>query len=126
MIIYGLKIGDVGLEFASRGDRERAIIVFTRASTRKVSSVGIKFEDHTAAFSTYERDPKIVVVTCCGCRGEFSIDSTPERDYPYKNYANKWVVNRGFFCDGCLATANRAKEVDDAKRTLEGQNGVAV
>lgn len=119
---YGLRIGDIGIEFPSIDERQKALIDFTKGCDVKISDSGIVYKDGKGTFSVYERDTKEVIVVCCQCEGQFGIDSCPNREYPYKYYNSKdWSTSKGYICDSCLAKKKKEKEVEEAKKVLEGE-----
>lgn len=117
---FGFRIGDIGLEFISKEDRDKAIKTFTQGCDVRISNSGIKYSDGKGTFSVYDRDTKETITTCCVCKGEFDISTCPEREYPYKNsWQKNYDTTTGYICDACLAKNTKAKEVFDAKRLLE-------
>ena len=81
---YGLKIGDVGIEFPSREEREKALKAFTLGCDVKICVSGVKYRDGSGTFSVYERLSEEILVTCNGCKGVFGADVCPMRGYPHK------------------------------------------
>lgn len=125
MMIYGFKIGEIGLEFSAKADRDAAIKVFTNSRAVKVDTFGLRYKDGDKAFSTYERDPQMVVTNCCKCRGVFPVETCPERLYPYKPYGeDKYKSTTSHICDGCYAAAQEEEKVFNAKKTLENAGEV--
>ena len=120
MKVYGLRINNVGVEFSTREDRERALIVFTKGSTVNISTSGVRYEDGETPFGTYERETNEVLVNCCKCHGVFSNEVAPHREYPeYKSWSDeKWSTETGHICDGCFASVNEKKKIADAKAVL--------
>jgi len=119
---YGLRIGTVGVEFSRIEDRDKAMMSFTRGGVVKINtSSGIRYADSENAFSVYDRESNEVLANCHVCEGVFSTETCSKRDYPkYESYSKKWSVETYYFiCDGCLAQANRAKEIADARTRLE-------
>lgn len=120
---YGFRMGGVGLEFLSRDERDKGIILFTHCVTVKVSDRDIRYkQEGTSVFGTYERDDKEVLVNCSKCEGVFSSESCPKRNYPlfysWKDKGKQWESLEGHICDGCLAKEVKAKEVAAAKDVL--------
>lgn len=119
MLKYGLRIGEVGLEFSTREDREKAIIVLTKCSSVNICDTGIRYRDSDGAFGTYERESKEIQANCKECGGVFSIETCPRRDYPkYNDWNKRWDIMTGHICDACLAKQKKAKEIADAKEKL--------
>lgn len=117
---YGLRIGDFGIEFASRDERQKAMLAFTAGTCVTISDSGIRFKDAKGAFSTYERDDKEVLATCRKCGGVFGIDACADRDYPeLQSWDHKWVLTSGHICDACFESQRKAKELADAKATVQ-------
>ena len=117
---YGLRIGDVGVEFVSRDERQKAMINFTTGTCIKIKSSGIRYEDHEGAFSTYERNDEEILTNCYVCNGVFGVDTCPKRDYPNKYYGDEEYKDReDYICDGCLEAARKAKELFEAKKVVE-------
>ena len=116
---YGLKIGDVGVEFPSREERQKALMIFTGGSTVKIQAAAIRYVNHDGAFSTYERDDKEVLVTCNECNGVFSHDACPKRTYMRKpSWSDKFSEGTDYVCDGCMEAQRKAKEIFDAKAVI--------
>lgn len=119
---FGLQIGDVGVEFPSQEDRQKAIIDYTKGTTVRIYNSGIRFQPGKDAFSTYEREDKDILVHCAECSGIFSIDVCGKRNYPRKySYAKDYEETGGYICDACFAKAQKAKELFDAKKLIENQ-----
>lgn len=119
---YGLRIGQIGIEFPSVEDRNKALQYFTKGSDVKINTSGIKFSSGEGSFSVYDRDTKEVLTICHECEGTFLQDTCHKREYPKKySYGNSWESKNAFICDACYAKQLKAKEVADAKKTLEGQ-----
>jgi hypothetical protein len=118
---YGLRIGDVGVEFSDLASRDKALRDFTQGSDVSISNTGVKYTDGNGAFSVYERDTNEILVTCCKCKGTFGIESCGEREYPilYSWQKDKpWNEATDYICDACLARANKEKKIYDAKKEL--------
>lgn len=120
---YGLRIGTCGVEFASKDERDKALLAFTKGGTVRINTcAGLRYEDDgDPSFGTYERESQEVLANCTRCKGTFSVETCTEREYP--SYASwrkeKWVDERGFICDGCFAKAVKDKEIADARARLE-------
>jgi|WetSurMetagenome_2_1015567.scaffolds.fasta_scaffold228475_2 hypothetical protein len=120
---YGLRIGTVGVEFTNIVDRDKALKDFTQGSDVSINELGIKFSDGKGNFSVYDRDTKEIITSCCKCKGEFTIDSCKEREYPYLYYGSEvYSSSTGFICDACLIKEEKAKEVFEAKQILSKEN----
>jgi hypothetical protein len=117
---YGFKIGNVGVEFSSMEDRQKAILTFTKSSTVNITNNGIKYLDADGAFSVYDRDTTFVIVTCEECMGEFSIETAPKQTYEYKpSYSNDYDKKTGHICVACFAALKKEKEIFDATALLQ-------
>ena len=129
---YGLRVGDVGLEFQSREDREKAILTFTRGSTMRVNdSSGVVYAEDgkTGSFSTYEREHGEIATRCYDCKGVFSHDTCNKRSAPKTDYYDKVELDNetprkaksesAFLCDGCLAIRKQKAEEAEATAVLE-------
>ena len=117
---YGLKIGDVGVEFVSQEEREKALMIFTKGVDVKINTSGIRYSDGDGSFSVYDRDTKEILVTCKICEGVFGIDSCGDREYPHKNaWEKEYTIERGHICDACMARALQSKEVFEAHKVIE-------
>ena len=113
---YGLRIGDTGVEFPSREERQKAMIAFTIGTCTKISDYGIRFTDGKDAFSTYERDDKEILANCSVCNGVFGIETCGIRKYPNKpSYSETYSVEEQHICDACLANQSEAKKLFDAQ-----------
>lgn len=116
---YGLRVGDVGVEFPSRDERQKAMIAFTTGTSVRISDEGVRFRDDKGTFATYERDDKEVLVNCGECKGVFGADAAPSREYPDKPcYSTKYYTKTGNICDACFEAKRKAKELDDARATV--------
>lgn len=116
---YGLRIGDVGIEFNSVDERDKAIKDFTHGCDVRISETGIRFTEGGSAFSIYDRDTKEVLVNCCKCKGVFEVGSCGERTYPNKySYSKEYSDQEGYICDACLARAIKDKELFNAKKLV--------
>lgn len=119
---YGLRIGNVGVEFISIDERNKALSDFTRGCDVEISDSGLKFKDGKGSFSVYDRDTKEVVATCCVCQGVFGIDTCNERSYPYYSYNKKYYETSGYICDACLAKKMKDKQIFEAKSLVGSLN----
>lgn len=116
---YGLRIGNVGVEFPSRDERQKAMIAFTSGTCSQISNEGVRFQDDKGTFSTYERDDKEVLVNCKVCKGVFGVDACSPREFPFKScYSTQFVSETGHICDACFEAQRKAKELDDAKKVV--------
>ena len=117
---YGLRIGNIGVEFPSVDDREKAIKYFTKGTDVKISDRGIRFSDGEGSFSVYDRDTKETLTNCHICRGVFSLETCSKREYPHKNsWEKKFGKEENFICDACLAAQQKAEKIFAAKQTLD-------
>ena len=117
---YGFRIGNIGIEFISKEDRDKAIKIFTQGSDVSISDSGVKYSNGKGSFSVYDRDTNTTIVTCKVCKGEFSSESCTQRDYPEKYSWNKsYQEENGYICDACFAKKNKDKELFDAKKLIE-------
>ena len=118
-----MKIGEVGLEFVSREDREKALLTFTRSSTIKISNSGVRYREGSTPFGTYERDTCEVLFNCENCNGVFSSETCKVRKYQGLQY--NWSKSlddiEKTLCDGCFVTAKEEAEIFKAKKVLEGE-----
>jgi hypothetical protein len=129
MKVYGLRIGDVGIEFGDLQSREKALLTFTRGSTVKiVTSAGPRFRDHEGAFSTYERETNDQAMNCTECMSVFTSETCMKREVPEKRYdgsVSKYVyqddgrMTDEILCDGCFAKKIREFEVFKAKQVMD-------
>lgn len=116
---YGLRIGNIGIEFISVDERDKAVKNFTHGTDVKISDFGIRYRDGEGSFSVYDRDTKEIIVNCKECKGVFGIDSCGERPYPHKNsWQKEYDEETGHICDACYARALKAKEIFEAKKLL--------
>ena len=123
---FGLRIGSIGVEFASREERQRAVLTFTGGVCCRISDYGLRYADDMGTFSTYERDDKEVLANCAMCKGVFGIDTCPEREYPSFGYDKKWTVARAHLCDACAGVKRKEKELADAKARVAEAEGAPV
>ena len=120
MKVYGLRIGEVGVEFSIQVDRQKALEMFTKGSTVGINArQGIVYSDGEAIFGTYERETKEILVRCETCKGIHSSDSCRQIDYPHKClWDSEYKSTTDFICDGCLAKILKEKELFDAKKLV--------
>jgi len=118
MKVFGMRIKEVGLEFSSREEREKALVTFTRASTVGISDYGVMFTEAQAPFGTYERETNEIRVHCAACRGVFPVENCGKREYWELDYYKKEAKHNDYICDGCLAAKDRATEVRKANAIL--------
>lgn len=113
--IYGLSIGDAGVEFSSLRQRTKAVNIFVQGSIVKINNSDIRYTiDQLCLFGTYERDNTIMEATCHECRKLFPINDAPRREYEYKySYSSTLNTHEAHICDECLA--KKEKEVFDFK-----------
>ena len=116
---YGLRIGDVGVEFSSIEDRDKALRIFTRGADVKISSTGFRYRDGESSFSVYDRDTKEILVNCRECRGIFGTETCNKREYPFKNsWESVFTTKEDYICDGCLVSQEKQKRIFDATKVL--------
>ena len=117
---YGIRIGNIGVEFPSIEDRSKAINVFTKGTDVKISESGIRYSDGKGSFSVYDRDTKEIITNCHMCQGVFLHETCPKRAYPYKNsWEKEFSQAEDYICDACLASQEKAKKIFDAEQTLK-------
>lgn len=120
---YGLRIGNLGLEFSSIDERDKAIKDFTHGSDVVISNSGIVYSDGKGSFSVYDRDTKEITTVCDICKGLFSIETCNNRSYPRKySYSNKYDMLEGFICDACYTKQLEAK-IFDAEQLIKSKGG---
>jgi len=116
---YGLQIGDRGVEFSSMEELQKAINTFTKGVCITISEGGIKYRDGKNTFSTYERDDKEVLATCYECKGIFSLEMAPKREYPIKySYEKTFSTTTNHICEACFTQAKKTKELFDAQQLV--------
>ena len=123
MKVYGLTIGDNGIEFPTQYEREKAINAFVAGSTTKVNSTGIKYKEHGKhLFGTYERDTDKTYTICCECGGEFTHDICYDRQYNYvQSYSSRSIEDRtAFICDKCLEAKHT--EVNNRRKQMVAES----
>jgi len=123
MKVYGLRIGDVGVEFSDRQARENALLIFTKGSSVKIHSYqGARYEAGENSFSTYERDTNENLMNCHECKGVFSSEVCSQRAVPEKDYSKGFKENETesiCLCDACAVKRLKDYEVWKAQKTLE-------
>ena len=123
MIKYGLRIGNIGIEFPSIEDRQKALTAFTRGTDVNISPIGVKYTTGDGSFSVYDRDTKDIITTCSECTGTFLQDTCFKREFPSKHsWSDVWETSINFICDACLAQQIKAKEIFEAKKLLKDQD----
>jgi hypothetical protein len=123
MIVHGLRIKDIGLEYLEREHRDEAITAFCKGSCIDIHNYGIKCQEALGAFSTYERDTDCIITKCSYCREEFPIEICPKRLRPKTDWDGKLVKGTeiDYICDRCLATLEKLKR---AKKTGMPEEGL--
>ena len=126
---YGLRIGNVGVEFADRQTREKALIAFCNGSCVTISdTAGIRYMPGKETFSTYERDTAEQLFNCSKCKGVFSSEVCTERTVPATTWQGKFqeggAIEEKFLCDGCCKKLMEDYKVWQAKQTLENANAL--
>jgi len=115
---YGLRIGNVGIEFSSVEERDKALYAFTKGCDVIISDSGLRYKDGEGSFSVYDRDTKEILTNCSVCHGVFGVDSCSEREYPYRTYNDKYNTTNNYICDACLAKRIKEKQIFDAQQLL--------
>ena len=115
---YGLRIGDIGIEFPSIEERNKVLTDFTKGCDVVVSDSGLRFKEGKGSFSVYDRDTKDILTNCLSCSGIFGIDTCGQREYPYRSYSGKYDTSNGFICDACLAKKIKDKQIFDAQQIV--------
>ena len=124
---YGLRIGNVGVEFPSLEECQKALLTFTKGTDVSINTgAGIKYKAGAGSFSTYERESSEIITTCYECKGEFSTEMCQQRTYPKKySYGNSFSEETNWICDACLASAVKVKQVFDAQQLIaESKEGL--
>ncbi len=117
---YGLRIGNVGVEFPSIEERNKALNDFVKGTDVNISDLGIRFKDGNGNFSVYDRDTKEILSNCHVCEGIFGTDTCSERTYPNKESWSKTYSDATYFiCDSCLAKKIKDKQIFDAKQLIK-------
>ncbi len=120
MKVYGFRIGDVGLEFSSREDREKALLTYSRSATVSIKTTGVRYQEDSVPFGTYERDSKEILINCQICLGVFSSETCSSRTYPNKEpWEKTYSDTTGHICDGCLAAKHKEHELFKAATLLQ-------
>ena len=122
MKLYGIRIGDYGVEFSELDNRTETLNKFIQGSSVRVNSTGIRYSAQgETCFGTYERNAEDTDVICYECKGVFNIDVCHERSYQSScSWRDGELEDRkNHICDGCLAV--KQKEVKDfvIKQTAE-------
>lgn len=116
---YGLRIGNIGVEFPSIEDRQKALNAFTKGTDVAIHNRGIKFTDGEGTFSVYDRDTKEVLTICEVCNGTFLQETCTERSYPKKDsWEKKYNDRNGYICDACFSKKIKEKELFEAKQLI--------
>ena len=123
MKAYGLRIGGVGVEFSTREDREKALLMFCRGGCVAISDTeGVRYSDGDGTFATYERNTEKQLTNCSICKGVFPVETCSKRSFARKDWDSKFPEKddstTAFICDGCLAARVQEKKVHDAEKTL--------
>lgn len=122
MHIFGLRIGDVGLEFESREARTNAL---TALSWGRATTITPKHQSgptytqrlgEEAGFALYERDDEFSVVRCNVCSRFFGASICSERDYPFKHTSGVWETFHNYICDDCHAERTAEKKTDEFRK----------
>lgn len=121
--MYGLRIGDVGVEFSDRPTREKAILDFTKGCCVSITDyAGPRYGDSKGCFSTYERNTEEQTINCSKCKGQFSSETCTERSVPHTDYSGKFgdddSTENKYLCDACYAKIMQEYEVFKAKKVI--------
>ena len=121
---YGLRIGQIGVEFGDQQTREKALLAFTKGSCVTISeSSGRRYSDSSGAFSTYERDTEEQTMNCSSCRGSFSSEVCTQREVPAKDYSDKFKggdeKQPAYLCDACHAKWQKDFELFKAQQLIK-------
>ena len=109
---YGLRIGDVGIEFPSIEERNEAVKNFILGSDVTIHSSGIRYRPGVGTFSIYDRDDKEILITCQTCLGIFNIESCNKRDFPKReSWERSYSIRNDYICDACLVIARKDEEL---------------
>jgi hypothetical protein len=121
---YGLRIGNIGLEFSDKQTRDKAIQVMTNCSAVSISTSGIRYEQNDGCFSVYDRDNTEVQVNCYDCKGVFANTTCSSRSAPKKDWNGKYdgSTENASLCDACLATREKQLKEWEAKKVLDNMN----
>lgn len=120
---YGLRIGNIGVEFSDQQTREKALILFSKGNCFEVLDCeGPRFKDSKGAFSTYERENNEQLMNCSQCQGVFSSEACTKRNVPARDWNNVFQVegtDNKFLCDACNVKILKDFEVHKAKKALD-------
>ena len=127
---YGLRIGNVGVEFPDRQTREKAMLAFCNGSCVTVSdSAGIRYRPGKKTFSTYERDTNEQLMNCSKCDGVFSSEVCSERLVPEADWDGKFKsgnkTERKTLCDGCMTKLLEDHKLWKARQIVEAAENEA-
>ena len=123
---YGLRIGNVGVEFPSIEDRNKALQAFTSGTDVIINSERIIYTPGEGNFSVYDRDTKDVITKCVICEGSFLQATCSLREYPFKNSWEKdWNNIENYICDACYAKQVKAEEIFKAKKLVENSENAS-
>ena len=123
MKMYGLRIGDIGVEFSDRQAREKAMLDFTKGCCVKITDYeGQRYGDSKGCFATYERNTEEQTMNCSKCTGQFSSETCTKREIPATGYDGKFRDNDSteskYLCDACHAKTMKDYEVFKAKKVI--------
>lgn len=121
---YGLLIGQVGVEFPSLEECQKAVVTFTKGVDIQVSNKGLRYTPGNGSFSVYQREDKEVLTNCEVCKGIFTTEVCTYREYPDKrSYSQEFFLEKGYICDACFAKKIKDKELADAKALVNKAEG---
>ena len=106
MKVFGLRIGQTGLEFQDKDERENAIAVVTRGSGVRVSDYqGPRYMSEATTFSVYERETDDNTTNCSKCNGQFKSPDCRQVSVPKTDWSGKFLslteVERKYLCEPC-------------------------
>ena len=114
---YGIRIGDIGVEFDHIKQRENFLKMLANSNSIKINEgQGLEFEDKTTSFGIYERNTKEVGYRCYVCEQVIRDGSChkQEYEYPYTYGTDGFSSSTNYICNNCLA--NYTSQVDEIKK----------
>ena len=118
---YGVKVGDIGIDFQSIKDRSKFLNLLARANSIKINDrQGIVIEEKRVDFGIYIRNADEKGVRCYKCETVFTNGECrkQEYEYPYSYGTDGISTENNFICDNCLEKLT-AQVVEIKKRNAE-------
>ena len=114
---FGIRVGDVGIDFAFEKERQKLLELLSKASSVKINnSAGVVYKKCQVNFGIYERNMAIEGIRCNKCESVYYNGECrkQEYEYPYSYGDSGLSSTTDFICDKCLSSLK--EQVAEIKR----------